>query len=106
MAELAKRADGSEDLDIPEKGGDIALILHRTQDILDLIRALIQLLMPKEGGREGPSLEELISALMAQGRDTLLILHALREDVNTLLDRTASEPDDLGGRRPNGRTHS
>ena len=45
------------------------------------MKALVELLLAKEGGREGPTLEELLSALIAQQRDMLTGIRRLQTDV-------------------------
>ena len=44
----------------------LAIIRDQTRQTLELVRALIELLLAKEGGREGPTLEELLAVVIAQ----------------------------------------
>ena len=61
-------------------------ILSRIEDqgrqTLELVRALVTILMPKEGSREGPSLEDLIAVLITQQRETIIIAKAIQEDLH------------------------
>lgn len=46
---------------------------------LELVRALVGLLLPKEG-KTGPSLEDLLSALLAQQGDMVVLLRAIQAE--------------------------
>jgi hypothetical protein len=48
---------------------------------LELVRTVLGLLLPKEGGREGPSLEELLAAIMGQQRDIIAIGKTTQADL-------------------------
>lgn len=60
--EQAAKAGAGEPDDIRETLVAIQEQGRRTQE---LVRALVGLLQPKEGGRDGPSLEELVAAMVA-----------------------------------------
>ena len=50
----------------------------------ELLKTLVGLLVPK-GERDGPSLEDLIAAVVAQQRDLLTIARATRSEVRRLI---------------------
>jgi hypothetical protein len=76
-------------LDGAEAGGETAIaerlevIEEQGRQTLELLRTLIGLLMPKEE-RDGPSLEDLLAAMIAQQRDLLAIARGTRSDVKKL----------------------
>ena len=59
-------------------------IQDQTRQTLELVRSLISLLLAKEGGREGPTLEGLIASLIAQQRDALTGIMRIQEDVSAI----------------------
>ena len=71
---------------------DLAVIREQTRDILALMRQLIELLLPK-GDPDGPKLEDLIAALVAQQARTLMVCQQISTDVQVLLERQGSGPD-------------
>ena len=83
------------------EGSELAIIREQTRETLELVRTLVALLLPKEGGRDGPTLEELISVMVAQQRDTLVLLRMIQQGIHTLLDRSGSR-----GEPPNGQDES
>jgi hypothetical protein len=44
----------------------LAAIYEQGRQTLELVGTIVSLLMPKEGGREGPTLEELLAKLLSQ----------------------------------------
>ena len=46
-------------------------IEEQGRQTLELVRALIGMLMPKDGAREGPTLEELLATLIMQQREMI-----------------------------------
>jgi hypothetical protein len=71
---------------------------------LELVKALVTLLMPKEGGREGPSLEDLLAQMIAQQREAIQIGRAthgeLQRLARTLPDAVAEAVEGrIGGAR-------
>ena len=78
-----------------EQGRDdvLAVIREQTRDILALMRQLIELLLPK-GDPDGPKLEDLIAALVAQQARTLMVCQQISTDVQVLLERQASGTGD------------
>jgi hypothetical protein len=70
---------------------DLAIIREQTRECLELLRALVGLLVNKPE-REGPTLEDLIAALIAQQRDALVLLRQIADDQGTLLDRLPALP--------------
>lgn len=51
---------------------------------LELLKALIGMLLPKEGVREGQSLEELLAKLVAQQREAITIGKITQADLRRL----------------------
>ena len=49
----------------------LAAIHEQGRQTYELVRALIALLTPAEGGREGPTLEELLAKIMAQQKEII-----------------------------------
>ena len=76
----------------------------------ELLRSLVQMLLPKAEPRDGPSLEELLAALLASQRDQTVMLRQIGADLSALhrrLPGSDADPDSeapIG--RPNGRHHS
>ena len=81
--------------------GRLAVIAHNTSESLELLRSLVTLLLAKEAGHDGPRLEDLIAALLAQQRDMLTALRRLEADVAAIARRVLdeAEPDGLNGHR-------
>jgi hypothetical protein len=48
------------------------------------VGTIVSLLMPKEGGREGPTLEELLAKLLSQQQQIIMIGKATQADVDRL----------------------
>jgi len=48
------------------------------------VGTIVSLLMPKEGGREGPTLEELLANLLSQQQQIIMIGKATQADVDRL----------------------
>ena len=71
---------------------DLTVIREQTRDILALMRRLIELLLPK-GDSDGPKLEDLIAALVAQQARTLMVCQQISTDVQVLLERQGPGPD-------------
>ena len=83
----------------PPAGGiesRLAAIEHSTSESLELLRSLVALLLAKEAGHDGPPLEDLIAALVAQQRDMLAALRLLQGDVTAIARRVLDEPDQDG----------
>jgi hypothetical protein len=96
----ADRVTGTGVTGAEGEASDLASIREQTRETLELVRALVALMLPKEGGREGPTLEELISAMVAQQRDTLVLLRMIQQGIHTLLDRSGADggpPSGQGG---------
>ena len=72
----------------PEKGDEtrelLAAIHEQGRLTLELVGTIVSLLMPKEGGREGPTLEELLAKLLSQQQQIIMIGKATQADVNRL----------------------
>ena len=67
----------------PTEGGEaseLTIILDQTRETLELVRSLVALLLPRENG-DGPKLEDLIAALVAQQRDMIVAIKRLQGDV-------------------------
>ncbi len=80
-----------------DRDDDLAVIREQTRDILALMRQLIELLLPKKDP-DGPKLEDLIAALVAQQARTLMVCQQISTDVQVLLERQRS---DSGGQAHN-----
>ena len=62
----------------------LAAIHEQGRLTLELLGTIVSLLMPKEGGREGPTLEELLAKLMSQQQQIIMIGKATQADVDRL----------------------
>ena len=62
----------------------LAIIRDQTRQTLELVKALVELLLAKEGSREGPTLEELLAVLIAQQRDILTAVRHLQTDISAI----------------------
>ncbi len=80
---------------------DLATIREQTRECLELLRALVGLLVNKPE-REGPSLEDLIAALIAQQRDALVLLRQIASDQGAILNRLPALPKDGASTGANG----
>jgi hypothetical protein len=62
------------------------------------------MLLPRDSGKDGQKLEDLIAALVAQQRDTIIAIRRLQGDVTAIADRVlgdgTEQPD--GHARTNG----
>jgi hypothetical protein len=79
----------------------LAIIRDQTRQTLELVKALVELLLAKEGGREGPTLEELLAVLIAQQRDILTGVRHLQTNISAIAQHVLP-PDES---RLNGATH-
>ena len=79
----------------------LAIIRDQTRQTLELVKALVELLLAKEGGREGPTLEELLAVLIAQQRDILTGVRHLQTDIGAIAQHVLPP----GEARLNGATH-
>ena len=72
-------------------GGEVAeqltALRAETHEVLELVRSLVALLLPK-GSDDGPKLEDLIAALVAQQRDILVATRQIQVDMLVLLERS------------------
>nr|WP_294563092.1 hypothetical protein [uncultured Rhodopila sp.] len=80
---------------------DLTIIREQTRECLELLRALVSLLVNKPE-REGPTLEDLIAALIAQQRDGLVLLRQIADGQEAILDRLPALPVDGAGAGVNG----
>ena len=94
MEQIEKTASGTPSAGSAEQNrdDDLAVIREQTRDILALMRQLIELLLPK-GDPDGPKLEDLIAALVAQQARTLMVCQQISTDVQVLLERQGLGPD-------------
>ena len=69
-----KPSQSSSDNDAAEDRALLVAIEEQGRQTLELLRA------PKEGGREGPSLEELLTTIIMQGREQIGILKTIQEE--------------------------
>ena len=56
-------------------------IEEQGRQTLELVRALIGMLMPKDGAREGPTLEELLATLIMQQREMIAVERGIQSAV-------------------------
>ena len=93
-----ERADGEDGAD------DLAIIREQTRESLELLRSLVAMMLPKQADRDGPTLEDLIAALVAQQRDILVSIRRVEAELGGLSDRLggASPSHANGGGRPTG----
>jgi hypothetical protein len=73
---LPEAADNTHEL--------LAEIHEQGRLTLELLGTIVSLLMPKEGGRAGPTLEELLTKLLSQQQQVILIATATQADVDRL----------------------
>ena len=62
----------------------LAAIHEQGRLTLELVGTIVSLLMPKERGREGPTLEELLAKLLSQQQQIIMIGKATQADVDRL----------------------
>lgn len=101
---MAAATSGTAERHPTEDGeaSDLVVIRDQTREILDLLRSLVALMLPKEGG-DGPKLEDLIAALVAQQREILVGIQRVHTDLATLFARIDGAAGSLAkGGRPNG----
>ena len=76
--------------------------------ILDLLKRVIQLLLPKAAG-DGPTLSELLAAILAAQREQLLVVKSNATGIDEILQRLdvagISLPQHQHQRQPNGADH-
>ena len=84
----AKNGHRRHDDTFPERGTEthelLAAIHEQGRQTLELVGTIVSLLMPKEGGREGPTLEELLAKLLSQQQQIIMIGKATQADVDWL----------------------
>lgn len=86
----------------PATAEDLTVIREQTRETLELVRNLVGLLLPKDDG-DGPKLEDLIAALIAQQRDILVATRQIQSDIQALLRRDgyrsgeSTEPGQING---------
>lgn len=88
----------------PEPGfplDDISILREESREQLELLRTLVKLLLPKADD-DGPKLEDLIAALVAQQRDILVGVRQLQSDVEALLERGEGHSERSQPPQPNG----
>lgn len=100
----ATRAGGPAATD-PSMAEDLTVVREQTREILELVRSLVAMLLPRDDG-EGPKLEDLIAALIAQQRDILVAIRQVQSDVQGLVSQTkganaeTADPDHVNGSMP------
>ena len=109
MTDASKKPTAAEAAGTTGENGDsLALIYENSRETLELLRQLVQLLLPKSEPKKGPTLEELIAALVAHQRDQMVLLRQIQAGIGAVLDRLPEPglggdgPDD-GRPGPNGR---
>ena len=84
-------ADASSVASDEGRESDLTIIREQTRECLELLRALVGLLVNKPE-REGPTLEGLIAALVAQQQLALVLLRQIAIDQGAILDRLPALP--------------
>ncbi len=79
---------------------DLTVIREQTRESLELLRSLVALMLP-QGDREGPTLEDLIAALVAQQRQMIAGI----DRIEAALQRLVEGADGGRGSRANGNSH-
>ena len=85
---------------VPSRGQEdrLAAIEHNSRESLELLRSLVTLLLAKEAGHEGPRLEDLLAALIAQQRELLAVQRAMQSDIAAIANRLfATDHESLNG---------
>jgi hypothetical protein len=87
MDTISNRADGT--VGAPEQAPErtqevLAIIEDQTSQTLELLRKLVGLMVAKEVGRDGPSLEELIATIIAQQRQIGTCLRQMQRDITAI----------------------
>ena len=81
---------------------DVAILRDESREQLELLRQLVRLLLPK-GDDNGPKLEDLIAALVAQQRDIILAIRQVQSDVIAVHERLDDHAlNGANGRHANG----
>ena len=80
---------GHERVAVPDEDREVeremlAAIHEQGRQTYELVRALIALLTPAEGGRDGPTLEELLAKIMAQQKEIIDIGKQTQTDLDAL----------------------
>jgi signal transduction histidine kinase len=68
----------------PATAEDLTVIREQTRETLELVRSLVGMLLPKDDD-DGPKLEDLIAALIAQQRDILVATRQIQSDQQAIL---------------------
>ncbi len=77
---------------------ELTIILEQTRETLELVRSLVAMLLPRDSGKDGPKLEDLIAALIAQQRDMIIAIKRLQGDVTAIADLVLGD----GTEQPDG----
>lgn len=64
----------------------LAAIQEQGRQTQELVRTLVDLLLPNEGNREGPPLEELVAAMVALQRDLIILARAMQAELERLAE--------------------
>ena len=62
----------------------LAAIEEQGRQTFELVRTMVGLLLPKEGGQEDVSLENLIAGMVAMQRDLMIVARATQTEVRQL----------------------
>ena len=62
----------------------LAQLEEQGRQTQDLVRSLVTLLLPKQGNRDGPTLEEMLAAMLAQQQKLIGIAEATQSSVERL----------------------
>ena len=97
----AGQADVANGAASAREGDELTIILEQTRETLELVRSLVAMLLPRDSGEDGPKLEDLIAALVAQQRDTIIAIKRLQGDVTAIADHVlgggTEQPDGHAG---------
>ena len=80
------------------RGDDLTVVRDQTHECLELLRSLVALMLSRQGERDGPMLEDLIAALVAQQREMLAGIGRIEHALQALTKHIEGG----GSVRPNG----
>lgn len=100
----SKQAKEPGNADSADTRAMLQAIHEQGRQTFELVRALVDLLTPKQGLPQGPTLEELLSALIVQQREAITVLKAIgAEQVRQAEALPATVADAVQGRLHEGK---
>jgi len=73
--------------------GDLLSEIHQNSvTSIELLQTLVGLLLPRAEPRSGPTLDELLAAIVAMQRDQMVLLRHVDAELGVLLDHLAGSP--------------